>query len=54
MNLTPEQKKLGKQNFDEAVGTTRRTFLQDIGIVGGTAAAVGLGRQVFQLRAKAR
>ena len=38
MNLTPEEKKLGKQNFDEAVGTTRRTFLQDIGIIGGTAA----------------
>ena len=47
MNLTPEEKKLGKQNFDEAVGTTRRTFLQNIGIIGGTAAAVGLGAKYF-------
>ena len=29
MNLSPEEKKIGKQNFNEAVGTTRRTFLQD-------------------------
>ncbi len=47
MNLTPEEKKVGKQNFNEAVGTTRRTFLQDIGIIGGTAAAVGLGAKYF-------
>ena len=26
---------------------TRRTFLQDIGIIGGTAAAVGLGAKYF-------
>ena len=42
MNLTPEEKKLGKQNFNEAVGTTRRTFLQNIGIIGGGLG--GLGR----------
>jgi predicted dehydrogenase len=47
MNLTPEEKKIGKQNFDEAVGTTRRTFLQDIGIIGGTAAVIGLGAKYF-------
>jgi predicted dehydrogenase len=47
MSLTPEQRKLGKQNFDEAVGTTRRGFLKDIGIVGGAAAAVGLGAKYF-------
>lgn len=47
MNLTPEEKKLGKENFDEAVGTTRRSFLKDIGIIGGTAAAVGLGAKYF-------
>ena len=47
MNLSPEEKKIGKQNFHEAVGTTRRTFLQDIGILGGTAAAVGLGAKYF-------
>jgi len=47
MNLTPEEKKLGKQNFDEAVGTTRREFLTTIGIVGGAAAAAGLGAKYF-------
>jgi predicted dehydrogenase len=47
MTLTPEEKKLGKQNFDEAVGTTRRDFLATIGIVGGTAAAAGLGAKYF-------
>lgn len=47
MQLTPEEKKLGKQNFDEAVGTTRRSFLQDIGIIGGTAAVAGLGAKYF-------
>ena len=47
MSLTPEEKKLGKQNFDEAVGTTRRDFLATIGIVGGTAAAAGLGAKYF-------
>ena len=47
MNLTPEEKKIGKQNFDEAVGTTRRNFLATIGIVGGTAAAAGLGDKYF-------
>src|SRR3954451_6304302 len=48
MNLTPEQKQIGKQNFDEAVGTTRREFLATVGIVGGTAAAVGLGAKYFK------
>ena len=38
MNLTPEQREIGKQNFDEAVGTTRRDFLK-----GTVAAAVGGG-----------
>ncbi len=28
--LTPEEKKIGKDNFDEAVGFTRREFLQGI------------------------
>jgi predicted dehydrogenase len=48
MNLTPEQKAIGKQNFDEATGTTRREFLATIGIVGGTAAAAGLGAKYFK------
>src|SRR5215813_9813668 len=46
-SLTPEQKQVGKQNFQEAVGTTRRDLLATIGIVGGTAAAVGLGAKYF-------
>src|SRR3954463_8194931 len=48
MNLTPEQKALGKQNFDEATGSTRREFLATVGIVGGTAAAAGLGAKYFK------
>ena len=47
-NLTPEERALGKQNFDEATGSTRREFLATIGIVGGTAAAVGLGSKYFK------
>ena len=46
MNLTPEEKQIGKLNFDEAVGTTRREFLQTSVLVGGVAAA-GLGATYF-------
>ena len=28
MNLSPEEKKVGKDNFNEAMGTTRRDFLK--------------------------
>jgi predicted dehydrogenase len=38
MNLSPEEKKIGKENFNEAVGTTRRDFLK-----GGIAATVAAG-----------
>jgi predicted dehydrogenase len=47
-NLTPEERAVGKQNFDEATGSTRREFLATIGIVGGTAAAAGLGAKYFK------
>jgi predicted dehydrogenase len=47
MNLSPEEKQIGKQNFDEAVGTTRREFLQNTVLVGGAAAAAGLGAVYF-------
>src|SRR5689334_10801805 len=47
-DLTPEERAIGKQNFDEATGSTRREFLTTIGIVGGTAAAVGLGAKYFK------
>src|SRR5919108_5109727 len=48
MNLSPEEKQIGKQNFDEAVGTTRRDFLKNTVLVGGTAAAAGLGAKYFK------
>ena len=52
MNLSPEQKQLGKDNFDEANGTilrsTRREFLATVGLAGGAAAAAGLGATYFQ------
>src|SRR4029079_17752314 len=47
-DLTPEERAIGKQNFDEATGSTRREFLTTIGIVGGAAAAVGLGSKYFK------
>jgi len=51
MNLSPEEKQVGKLNFDEAVGTTRREFLQTSVLVGGVAAA-GLGATYFNYGAK--
>lgn len=41
MNLSPEEKKIGKENFQEAVGTTRRDFLK--GSIAATVAAGGVG-----------
>ena len=38
MNLSPEEKQVGKDNFNEATGTTRRDFLK-----GGIAATVAAG-----------
>jgi predicted dehydrogenase len=44
--LTPEEKTTGKDNFDEAVGFTRREFLQ--GVVGaGAVSGAGLGAMYF-------
>jgi predicted dehydrogenase len=42
MQLTPEQQRLGKDNFHEAVSLTRRAFL-----VGAAAAVPGLGAAYF-------
>src|SRR4030042_1646468 len=39
MNLSPEEKKIGKENFDEAVGTTRRDFLKGTVLAAGPASA---------------
>jgi predicted dehydrogenase len=41
MNLSPEEKKTGKENFQEAVGTTRRDFL--MGSIAATVAAGSAG-----------
>jgi predicted dehydrogenase len=41
MNLSPEEKKIGKENFQEAVGTTRRDFLK--GSIAATVAAGSVG-----------
>ncbi|HET6422941.1 MAG TPA: twin-arginine translocation signal domain-containing protein, partial [Planctomycetaceae bacterium] len=43
MQLTPEQQRLGKDNFHEAVSFTRRSFL-----VGAAAAVPTLGAAYFQ------
>ena len=45
VNLTPEQKEVGKQNFHEAVGMTRRSFLAGAGGV-----AAGLGATYFNYK----
>ncbi|MCA9037281.1 MAG: Gfo/Idh/MocA family oxidoreductase [Planctomycetaceae bacterium] len=42
MLLTPEQQKIGNDNFKEAVGVTRRDFLKDV-----AAAGTGLGAAYF-------
>ena len=42
MNLSPEEKKIGKENFQEAVGTTRRDFLK--GSIAATVAAAASAR----------
>jgi predicted dehydrogenase len=50
MNLTPEEKTVGKQNFLEAAGTTmgatRRDFLKGT-LVGGAAAGASIGAMYF-------
>jgi len=47
MNLSPEEKKIGQENFLQAVGTTRRDFLKGT-VLGGTTAGVTLGGMYFQ------
>jgi predicted dehydrogenase len=51
MNLTPEQRDIGKQNFYEAVGTTRRQFLIGTALTAGVTGA-GLGAMYFGYGAK--
>ena len=42
MEITPEQAQIGKDNFNEVVGLTRRDFIK-----GTAAAGVGLGALYF-------
>jgi len=46
MNLTPEQKQIGKDNFDEMVGQTRRDFLKK-SIAAGVVSGAGLGSMYY-------
>ncbi len=46
MNLTEEQKWIGRQNFADAVGVTRRDFLAGT-VAAGVASGVGLGSLYF-------
>lgn len=46
MNLTDEQKAIGKENFNNVVGTTRRGFFKDV-IGAGAASGAGLGAMYF-------
>ena len=46
MDLTPDEKKIGKENFNQVIGTTRRDFL--VGTVASAGATgVGLGAMYF-------
>jgi predicted dehydrogenase len=46
MNLSDEQKKIGKENFNDAVGVTRRDFLTGT-VAAGLATGAGLGSIYF-------
>jgi predicted dehydrogenase len=46
MNLTEQQKQIGKENFDEAVAITRREFLAGT-VAAGVATGAGLGSIYF-------
>ena len=46
MNLTPEQKEIGKGNFQSAIGVTRRDFLWS-GVLAGAVSGAGLGAMYF-------
>jgi predicted dehydrogenase len=46
LDLTAEQKQIGKDNFNEAVGVTRRDFIKGVAAAGVTSGA-GLGAMYF-------
>jgi predicted dehydrogenase len=47
MNLTPEEKEIGRDNYHEAVGVTRRDFLVKSAIGAGLVTGAGLGSAYF-------
>ena len=51
MNLSPEEKAIGKENFLEALGTTRRDFLQGT-LVGGATTGASIGAMYYGYGAK--
>lgn len=52
MNLTPEQRDIGKQNFNEAVGSDLNRREMMMGLAAGTIAAGSLGAMYFGYGAK--
>ena len=46
MNLTPEERAIGQDNFHEVVGQTRRDFLKQ-GLAAGVVSGAGLGSMYF-------
>lgn len=46
MNLTPEEKEVGKANFTNAVGVSRRDFLKSV-VAAGAVSGAGLGAMYF-------
>ena len=46
MNLSPEEKAVGQENFQDAIGVTRRDFLKT-GIAAGAVSGAGLGAMYF-------
>jgi predicted dehydrogenase len=50
MNLTLEEKEIGRQNFDEATGTTRRDFLKSSVLAAGIAGTAGVGAAYFNYK----
>ena len=46
MNLSPEDKAIGRDNYYEALGVTRRDFLREV-IATGAVSGAGLGAMYF-------
>jgi predicted dehydrogenase len=46
MNLTPEERQVGRENFYEAAGVTRREFMRDV-VAAGAVSGAGLGALAF-------